>query len=195
MIAKSTLCYALGQHFKAFQFTEHRSNTLEAHTIIDPDSNFYNTVNNECMYYTDEQLSNKFDTAQGLSIIQFNCRSIKSNFVKLQEYLANMEFMFDIITLSETWLDSNDSFEDYKLIGYQIYYMDRTSKGGGVAIYVTDKLACKVLPQMSTVIDNVLACLTVELNINNKENIIIGSWYRKPGSSIDIYIETLEGIF
>ena len=103
------------------------------------------------MYYTDEQFSNKFDSAQGLSIIQFNCRSIKSNFVKLQEYLANMEFMFDIITLSETWLDSNDSFEDYKLIGYQIFHvMDRTSKGGGVAIYVTDKLACKVLPQMST---------------------------------------------
>ena len=48
---------------------------------------------------------------------------------------------------------------------------------------------------MSTVIDNVLECLTVELNIKNKENIIIGSWYRKPGSSIDICIETLEGIF
>ena len=95
------------------------------------------------MYYTDEQLSNKFDTAQGLSIIQFNCRSIKSNFVKLQEYLANMEFMFDIITLSETWLDSNDSFEDYKLIGYQIYHMDRTSKGGGVAINLHVKYSRK----------------------------------------------------
>ena len=48
---------------------------------------------------------------------------------------------------------------------------------------------------MSTVIDNVLECLTVELNINNKENIIICSCYSKPGSSIDICIDTLEGIF
>ena len=54
--------------------------------------------------------------------------------MKLQDYLANIEYMFDIITLSGTWLDSNDSFKDYKLIGYQIYHMDRTSKGGGVAI-------------------------------------------------------------
>ena len=180
-------------NFKAFKYTENCSNTLEAH--IDPDSNFYNTVNSECRYYTDEQFCNKFNTAEGLSIIHFNCRSIKSNFVKLQDYLANIEYMFDIITLSETWLDSNDSFEDYKLIGYQIYHMDRTSKGGGVAIYVTDKLAGKVLPQMSTVIDNVLEYLTVKLNINNKENIIISSWYRKPGSSIDICIDTLQCIF
>ena len=48
---------------------------------------------------------------------------------------------------------------------------------------------------MYTVIDNVLECLTVKLNINNKENIIISSWYRKPGSSIDICIDTLECIF
>ena len=37
--------------------------------------------------------------------------------------------------------------------------------------------------------------LTVKLNINKKENIIISSWYRKPGSSIDICIDTLECIF
>ena len=86
--------------FKAFKYTEHCSNTLEAH--IDTDSNFYNTVNSECRYYTDEQFSNKFNTAEGLSIIHFNCRSIKSNCVKLQDYLANIEYMFDIITLSET---------------------------------------------------------------------------------------------
>ena len=60
---------------------------------------------------------------------------------------------------------------------------------------VTDKLAGKVLPQMYTVIDNVLEFLTVKLNINNKENIIISSWYRKPGSSIYICIDTLECIF
>ena len=76
-------------------------------------------------------------------------------------------------------------------MGYQIYYMERTSKGGGVAIYVTDKLAGEVLPQMSTVIDNVLECTTVKLSINNKENRISSSWYRKPGSSIDICIDTL----
>ena len=57
--------------------------------------------------------------------------------MKLQEYIANIEYMFDTITLPETWLDSNDSFEDDKLMGYQIYHMDRTSKGGGVAIYGT----------------------------------------------------------
>ena len=76
-----------------------------------------------------------------------------------------------------------------------MYHMDRTSKGGGVATYVTDKLAGKLLPQMSKVIYNVLECLSVKLNINNKENIIIRSWYRKPGSSIDICIDTLKCIF
>ena len=48
---------------------------------------------------------------------------------------------------------------------------------------------------MSTVIDNVLDCLTVELNINNKVNISISSWYSKPGSSIDIWRVFLEILF
>ena len=41
-------------------------------------------------------------------------------------------------------------------MGYKIYHMNWTSKGGGVAIYVTDKRAGKVLPQMTLLI-NVLA--------------------------------------
>ena len=61
-------------------------------------------------------------------------KSITSSFVKLQEYLANVEYMFDIITLSETCLDSNDSFGDYKLMTHQIYHVDRNLKGGDVAI-------------------------------------------------------------
>ena len=45
-------------NFKAFKYTEHCSNTLEAHNI-DSGSNLYITENNECMYYTDEQFSKK----------------------------------------------------------------------------------------------------------------------------------------
>ena len=68
--------------------------------------------------------------------------------MKLQERLEKLEHVFDIITISETWLDPCKSCEKYKLNGYQMHLMDRTSKGGGDAIYIIDKLICKILQLM-----------------------------------------------
>ena len=56
---------------------------------------------------------------------------------------------FDIITLSETWLTSGNSSDDYLIPGYQRPF--RRDRGpdngppgyGGVIAWVSDKLACK----------------------------------------------------
>ena len=75
-------------------------------------------------------------------------------------------------------LNTSEHFEKHTLNSYQVHHMDRTSTSGGV---VNNKLTCKVLQPMSTTIDNILECLTVELSLANHKNIIISTWYRKPG--------------
>ena len=52
------------------------------------------------------------------------------------------KYNFDIITLSETWLNPN-VLEYVKMLGYNIYFKNRNSRGGGVRVYVKENLKCK----------------------------------------------------
>ena len=75
---------------------------------IDPDNNLYNDIETKCNYYTD----NQFDAMQaigllGLSIIHFNARSLNANFVNIYDYLNGLSLNFDIIAISETWIQSD----------------------------------------------------------------------------------------
>ena len=54
---------------------------------IDPDTNFFINMNNNCSYYTEEQLNNTIMTEKGLSIIHLNSRSLYANFESLQDLM------------------------------------------------------------------------------------------------------------
>ena len=77
--------------------------------------------------------------------------------------------------------------------GYDLIHRNRKNKKvGGVAIYVNVSIEFKVLQTMSVVIDDILACITVELSISNRTNIIVSCIYRAPGTSVDIFTDKLE---
>lgn len=40
-----------------------------------------------------------------------------------------------------------------------------------------------------------MECITIEVSMGNKKNIILSCIYRTPGSNIDIFIEKIEHIF
>ena len=49
--------------------------------------------------------------------------------------------MFDVIALSETWLNDNDS-DSFNLGGYELVSCSRSSKkGGGVGLYIYKKFS------------------------------------------------------
>ena len=50
-----------------------------------------------------------------------------------------------IITLSETWLNSNISDSELQITNYLLYRSDRCSSGGGVAIYVSSHLVTELI--------------------------------------------------
>ena len=67
-------------------------------------------------------------------------------------------------------------------------------KGGGVAIYVNDSLDYRVIDRMSVTINGVMECVTVELCINKRKNIIVNCVYRTPGSDIQTFIDQIETV-
>ena len=73
---------------------------------------------------------------KGVSIIYFNACSL------LYELRAVSEAtMPDIICIVETWLDNDVSDDELFLSNYQLFRLDRSRHGGGIAIYVCNALS------------------------------------------------------
>ena len=61
---------------------------------------------------------------------------MNANFNQAVSLIREYKKTFDIIAISETWLNSCQT-GDYDLLGYEVFFTIREySRGGGVAIYV-----------------------------------------------------------
>ena len=178
-------------NFETFNYSEFRSSDFEQN--IDPDNNFFNNIQNSCNYYTDEQFIKKFKQDKSLSVIHFNARSLKANIYKIKDYINKLKHEFDIITISETWLDLSSNMNDVQLSGYNFFHVNRTVKrGGGVAVYIRNHLKCKLIKELSMSVDGFYDQIFVELLMEKSKNIVIGCFYRAPGSPLEIFNESLD---
>nr|XP_055059783.1 uncharacterized protein LOC129443303 [Misgurnus anguillicaudatus] len=190
--SQNQYCKYENLNLKTFNHTDYKMYDIE--NDIDPENHFYNTVNiNCCEYYTEEQFNKNVDMEGALSILHFNSRSLYRNFVQIKDYVCQFN-KFNVIAVSETWLD-NEKVEDVELEGYKLFTINRVNKkGGGVALYVDTALRCKLIKSMSLTIENILECLTIEIEIERSKNIIISCVYRTSGTCIDTFINKIVDI-
>ena len=66
-----------------------------------------------------------------------NIRSLSQNYIKLNILINNLKNKPDVISLSETWISSNQS-KLFPIEGYDLHLSPRlgNKKGGGVGVYV-----------------------------------------------------------
>ena len=125
---------------------------------------------------------------QYLTICHWNLNRITTdNFIKfplLESYIATHKF--DIICLSETFLDSSLSDDDPRLNlkGYSLIRSDHPNdiKQGGVCIYYKNHIPLIPKPAMTQLNE----CLVCELKVNNKK-CFITVLYRSPSQSIETF--------
>ena len=60
-------------------------------------------------------------------MIHFNARSLKKNLTDIIQCVANMQIKFDVIAISENWLESN-VLDFYNVTGYQVVHVGRDNK-------------------------------------------------------------------
>ena len=120
------------------------------------------------LYYTESGFNEHFKFKQkgcsNFSLVHFNCRSMASNFDKLKDSVKGLDFPFDVIAVSETWLKDNYTNSSYSIDGYSSFQCSRLNKtGGGVALYINETLQPNYLPNKSKCIDNCAEIVTVEV--------------------------------
>ena len=95
-------------------------------------------------------------TSPNLRSFFFTESCIFANFAKIRNLIDELKTPFDIIAITETWLES-DNYLDFLLNDYEFCHKNRLNKkGGGVAIYVHKTLNFKMQKNMSMVIDDVM---------------------------------------
>ena len=105
---------------------------MAAHQLTtNPEEAYFNYFE-DCQYFDLNNINNYIDsnTSKSINIIHINIRSARKN---LDEFLINLErtrTKFQIIILTETWLNCQEDFNE--IPGYKSFHSFRPKKGGGV---------------------------------------------------------------
>ena len=124
-------------------------------------------------------------SARGLKIGHLNIRSLHHKVDQLRLELQNDAF--DILTLSETWLDSFIANNDIQLPGYTCARMDRQTdkSGGGVIAYLRNRLPNRTWRDLSK---DKSKCLWIEVCRPKYKSLYICCGYRAPDTYLTSFI-------
>ena len=71
------------------------------------------------------------------SLLNCNIRSIQANFDNLVQFLHDLNYPLNIISLSETWLNrANEEISNLDLPGYSFLSQPTIQRAGGVGMYI-----------------------------------------------------------
>lgn len=162
---------------------------------LDADTNYYNVLfNNPVNYYETINL-NSITPEPANSTPQFfmhiNARSLSKNIDSIITELSLLSNKPSIIAVSETWA-STDS-DNFIIPGYCGIQKARKNKtGGGVAIFLENKIGLNYKLRPDLIIDEISDSLFIQITNDKMKNIIIGVIYKPPDEDVQKFNENLE---
>ena len=103
--------------------------------------------------------------SRGFVVAHLNVRSLQRKLDELKLVVEANTKTIDVLTLSETWLNSLIFDEEIRLPGYLCVRKDRTGhkRGGGTLIYIRENLPYRIRNDLMT---EDIECLWIEINRN-----------------------------
>ena len=129
--------------------------------------------------------------ASTFSIIHFNARSVSANFNKLKSVLSSFDFTFDVIAVSETWLN-NDDLDSVHMDDYIHRLADLIVAGVELHCMLTDYYSQNLYHSCLNVLLTVLKLICTEIIIPNGKNIVVAFVYRAPNTDLSMIIKLLN---
>ena len=116
---------------------------------------------------------------------QININSIRNKFAQLIYIVSNE---IDILMVSETKLDDTFPTSQFLMQGYSTpFRKDRTSKGGGILLYVREDIPCKII---KTETDAYHEGFFIEINLRKKKWLLSCS-YNSHKNNIGTHLEII----
>ena len=135
-------------------------------------------------------------SGSGLKVLHLNIRSLPniSHLSQLRE--LNSREQSDIITISESWLNTTITSTEIQLDGYKLFRLDRLHKGGGgVCAYVRSELKSKVLKDFSSISDRNFHQLWLSVQVKKSKSIVLCVAYRPDDTPLSFFEDTLKPVY
>ena len=128
-----------------------------------------------------------------MAIASLNINSLPSHIDELRVFISCSKV--DILIINESKLDSTIQDNELYLPGFEIVRRDRRvngRKGGGVCICLRTNLNFRIRGDLNN--DN-LEYLFVKISMPRSTGYLVGTWYRPPGSPIELLNEFEKVIY
>lgn len=130
----------------------------------------------------------KKSLSHATSLIYMNIRSLRLNFSTFLTTINNIINQIKVIVLVETNI-TDDENRFYNIEGFNSIFLNRGSRGGGVAVYIAENLFFT----KTSLNTNSFEIIQIVININNKTTSLL-SLYRPPSANILMFIKELDEI-
>lgn len=125
-----------------------------------------------------------------LKIFHVNIRSLLPKINQLRDHIYDS--CYDIVCITETWLNVDLSDDLLLIRNFTLYRQDRGGRGGGVAIYIRNNV--KLIEIINNVVpDDSFEQLWVKIKFNDN-CIAVGVVYRPPNKSSNVFISSFERV-
>ena len=145
----------------------------------------------KCSYHFCDTTNINHDVRSSLNILSFNISSLPRHLDTLfDQCLTPTNMKFHVIGLCETRL--NDAISSmYRINGYECYFNNRNTRGGGLAIYLHSMYDGSYVPDLTLQLPHIE---TIFLHVTRPQKFIVGMLYRPPNASLDDFLVSLEYI-
>lgn len=127
---------------------------------------------------------------KSIKIGHLNARSLGTGFDFFTGVVLSSSF--DIMCVSETWLNDNLPSDYFSIPNYRVFRHDRHTRGGGVCIYARDIFDCKiVMDDFATTIGAEYLWLQIK---TFRQIFLLGVVYRVSTCPMNNFIQNLEDI-
>ena len=148
-----------------------------------------------CKYYSCTkfgELMSLDNNSRNVNIFHNNLNGLESKFGLLNNFLANVSSDLDIVAITETSQQINNSFKtNVSLAGYTMTCTPSNSQKGGSCIYRKNKFDAFEREDLKIINDH-FESNWIEIKNKNHKNVIVGSIYRHPHDNLDIFNSFLE---
>lgn len=113
-----------------------------------------------------------------------NVRSLLPKMADLVQIIQTMKF--DLLSISETWLQPNINSNAVAIEGFSFVRQDRNIRGGGVGMYIRNTIKYKILQ-----CDHSIEQLWISIQLPG-DSIIFGVVYKTPAMDVKYFTDLLE---
>lgn len=129
-----------------------------------------------------------------ITVAHLNVRSLKCRDHFIQVKQTVLENKFDILTISESWLDNSVTNLEIEIPGYDLHRVDRhDKKGGGVCVYILQSYKTEV--DISGISVAGFHQLWIKVQVRNLRSLVICTAYRPPDVPVGCFDTDLTPSF